>query len=173
VFDIEIRHEVTPRLPRAWRLVLVIGCGDCLVVVPGVESIARHHSWAYLVTMPGASRAVTVPSRSGIPPNVRLQLALDDATAVADARSGGQTSGDPLRWFDGVVDVHHTNCAAHGLSRGHVSLADQLRIIMHSQAVARPILETDFQQLPIVHRVFNVMTNRWVFSGEDGSGEDY
>jgi hypothetical protein len=169
---IEIRHEVTPRLPRTWRLVLVIGCGDCLFVAPGIESIVQHDTWAYLVTMPGASRAVTVPSRSSIPPNVRLQLALDDATDVADARSGGQTPGDALRWFDGVVDVHHTNCAAHGLSRGHASLEEQLRIIMHSQAVARPILETGFQQLPIVQRVFNVTAKRWLFSGEDRFRED-
>jgi hypothetical protein len=164
---IEIRHEVTPRLPRTWHLVLVIGCGDCLIVAPGIQSIADHHSWAYLITMPGASGAVTLPSRSGLPPDARLQLALDDATEVATARSSGQRRDDPLRWFDGVVDVHHTNCAAHGLSAGHIPIEEQLRIITHSQALARPVLETCLRQLPLVQRVFNVTARRWLFSAED------
>lgn len=166
--DIEIRHEVTARLPRTWRRVLAIGCGDCLAVVPGVEGLTDRASvWVYLVSMPGASRALTRPSRAGIPPDVRLHLALDDAGDVADARSGGHAPADPVRWFDGLVDVHHTNCAAHGLSQRYVPLEEQLRVILHSQAVARPVLEKGVGQLPIEQRIIEVRTGRWLFGRED------
>jgi len=169
VRDVEIRHEVTPRLPRAWRRVLAIGCGDCLAVVPGVDGLTDRGSvWAYLVSMPGASRALTAPSRSGIRADDRLRLALDDAADVGEARSVGNPPEDPVRWFDGLVDIHHTNCAAHGLSHGHVPLEDQLRVIQYSQAVARPVLErTIGGRLPILQRIIEVRTGRWLFGRED------
>jgi hypothetical protein len=115
---------------------------------------------------------LTRPSRSEVPAQTRLQLALDDAADVAEARSAGSLVGTPggdlVRWFDGLVDVHHTNCAAHGLSAGHVPLEEQLRVIDHCQAVARPVLESAVGgRLPIAQRIIEVRTGRWLFGRDD------
>lgn len=140
-------------LPKVAGNLVIITCGDITPLSTGPTAVrdAMQAPWAYIVTRPGGTRALTVASGGVVRRRLAVAAVRREVRAVEAVRGEG---------FCAVVDLQHLVCAAHGFRGVDIPIERQRSAISASQVAAAPVLGKAFG-LPIYQLKLDPRTGFW------------